>query len=273
MNPSSLPSLVRAVIFDISGTTLDFGSRGPVIAFVEMFARHGVAITEEEARRPMGTHKIDHIKAILGDPGVAARWEAAHGAPPAADQAEKMYAAFGSIQVEVLPRHCDVIPGVPETVARLRQSGIRIANTTGFDTWMTKDLIRLAGEGGYTPDLWIGPDLVGKGRPAPWMIFHAARQLDVYPLSTFVKVGDAQADVAEARAAGVWCVSVVRSGNEVGLSRDDLEALPAEEQADRIAAARARLAACGPHYLIDSVADLIPVIDEISARIARGEKP
>ena len=27
----------RAVIFDISGTTLDYGSRGPVVAFVELF--------------------------------------------------------------------------------------------------------------------------------------------------------------------------------------------------------------------------------------------
>ena len=55
---------VRAVIFDISGTTLDYGSRGPVVAFVELFARHKVTVSNDEARKPMGTHKKDHIWAI-----------------------------------------------------------------------------------------------------------------------------------------------------------------------------------------------------------------
>ncbi|MBK7931754.1 MAG: hypothetical protein IPJ98_31015 [Bryobacterales bacterium] len=46
MTNSNLSSGVRAVIFDISGTVLDYGSRGPVVAFVELFARHGIAISE-----------------------------------------------------------------------------------------------------------------------------------------------------------------------------------------------------------------------------------
>ena len=48
---------VRAVIFDISGTVLDCGSRGPVAAFVELFARHGVAVTEAQARGPIGKQR------------------------------------------------------------------------------------------------------------------------------------------------------------------------------------------------------------------------
>lgn len=264
---------VRAVIFDISGTTLDYGSRGPVAAFVELFARHGVTVSHEEARRPMGTHKRDHIWAMLSDPAVADRWKAATGNIPDSALLETLYEEFGPLQVEVVKHHCDVIPGVPGVVKLLRERGIKIANTTGFDTWMMKDLVKLAAQGGYEPDLWVCPDQVGKGRPAPWMIYHAARQLDVYPLSTFVKVGDTTADVAEAHNAGVWMVSVIHSGNEVGLSRQELERLCADERQRRFSAARARLAACGPHYLIDSVADLMPVIDDITARIVRGERP
>jgi len=62
---------VRAVIFDISGTTLDFGSRGPVGAFVELFGRHGVTVSEEEARGPMGTHKKDHIRTMLTEAAIS----------------------------------------------------------------------------------------------------------------------------------------------------------------------------------------------------------
>jgi len=138
---------------------------------------------------------------------------------------------------------------------------------------MLRDLVRLAAEGGYEPDLWVCPDMVGKGRPAPWMAFHAARQLDVYPMSAFVKVGDTIADVEEAHAAGMWAVSVLRHGNEVGLPRDVFNQLGLLQQAERLATARRRLAGAKPHYILDATADLVPVIDEISLRLARGERP
>ena len=192
---------VRAVIFDISGTVLDYGSVGPVLAFVKLFARHKVTVSSEEARRPMGTHKKDHIWAMLTEPSICARWEKAHGRKPTRELMDGLYEEFAPLQKEVIKRHCDVIPGVPEVVKELRARGIKIANTTGFDTGMMADLIKLAARGGYAPDLWVCPDEVGKGRPAPWMAFHAARKLDLYPMSTFVKVGDTLADVAEAQAA------------------------------------------------------------------------
>ena len=34
-----------------------------------------------------------------------------------------------------------------------------------------------------------------------------------------------------------------------------------------------RLTAAGAHYVIDSVADLLPVVDLIEGRLARGERP
>jgi phosphonoacetaldehyde hydrolase len=270
---SQISSGIRAVIFDISGTVLDYGSRGPVAAFVELFARHGVSVSAEDARRPMGTHKWDHIRAMLEVPEIGAQWEKANGSLPALEKMNELYAEFTALQTEVLKKHCDVIPGVPEVAAELRRRGIKIANTTGYDTGMMVDLIPLAKQGGYVPDLWVCPDQVGKGRPAPWMAFYAAQKLDIYPMSAFIKVGDTPSDVAEAQAAGMWAVSVTRTGNEVGLSQAELEALSQAEQRRRIEAARARLAACGPHYLIEAVADLLPVLDDINARLARGERP
>ena len=89
----------------------------------------------------------------------------------------------------------------------------------------------------------------------------------------FVKVGDTKIDVAEGHNAGMWTVSIVRTGNEVGLSKEQLESLLPQERDSLIAGARKRLEATHPHYIIDAVADLMPVIDEISARIDKGERP
>jgi len=264
---------VRAVIFDISGTVMDFGSRGPVAAFVELFARQGIAITEAEAREPMGKHKLDHVWAILTNPNVAERWRQTHGQIPDEQILHSVYAGFGALQIEVLKGYLDLLPGVPEVTAQLRSRGIRFAATTGFESSMMTDVIAAAAAQGYEPEFWVTPDLTGGGRPAPWMIYYAARKLGLYPLHTFVKVGDTQADIGEALNAGTWAVSVVRTGNEIGLSQKQLEALTEDEREDRFKAAQQRFRAWGAHYVIDSIADLLPVIDKISERIIRGKRP
>lgn len=264
---------VQAVIFDLSGTVIDFGSRGPVVAFVELFARHGVAVTEQEARVPMGAHKRDHIWAMLNDPSIKQRWTDQHGPEPDTALLDRLYPEFTALQVEVLARHSEVLPGVPEMTAELRRRGIRFSSTTGFDVAMMDGLIRSATANGYNPDIFVCPDMVGGGRPAPWMAFHAARHMGVYPMSTFVKVGDTPVDIAEAKNAGMWAVSVVATGNEIGLSAKQLAALPAGERESRFSAAREKFLALGAHYVIDSSAGLLPVIDAIDARLAAGERP
>ena len=170
------------MIFDISGTVMDFGSRGPVAAFVKLFARFGVTIGESEARAPMGTHKIDHVWALLTNPAIAERWRQVHGTAPDRQTLDEVYAHFGRLQIEVLRQHFDLLPGVAEVTAELRARGIRIASTTGFETGMMEELKAAASAQGYEPECWVCPDLTGGGRPAPWMIYYAARQLGVFPL-------------------------------------------------------------------------------------------
>lgn len=200
-------------------------------------------------------------------------WEKATGKRPDADLLEALYREFAPLQTEVVKHYCDVIPGVPAVVKQLRSRGIKIANTTGFDAGMMTDLKRLAAAGEYATDLWVTPDLVGKGRPAPWMIYYAAKELDVYPLSTFVKVGDTPIDVAEAPmpacGASRSCDRAMKSACRrrswpICRRRSGTQSWPPR---------RAKLTTCGPHYVIDTVADLMPVIDDVSARIARGERP
>ena len=57
--------MIRAVIFDWAGTTVDYGCFAPVQAFQEAFAHHGVPVTLEETRKPMGMLKRDHIRTML----------------------------------------------------------------------------------------------------------------------------------------------------------------------------------------------------------------
>jgi phosphonoacetaldehyde hydrolase len=71
----------------------------------------------------------------------------------------------------------------------------------------------------------------------------------------------------------MWSVGVSVTGNEVGLSAGEYAALPVDKQRRLAAVATERLAAAGAHYVVDSLGDVLPVLDLIEARLAAGEKP
>ena len=79
--------------------------------------------------------------------------------------------------------------------------------------------------------------------------------------------------IEEGLNAGMWTVGFSVSGNEVGLSLADWTALAEVDRVRRRARAEARMRQCGAHYVVDSIADLMPCIDDIQARIHHGERP
>jgi phosphonoacetaldehyde hydrolase len=79
--------------------------------------------------------------------------------------------------------------------------------------------------------------------------------------------------VEEGLNAGMWTVGLAVSGNEVGLTLDGWRKLSPAEQRIKRERAHRRLQQAGAHYVVDSIADLAPCIDDIQARIHRGERP
>ncbi|MCY1557278.1 Phosphonoacetaldehyde hydrolase [compost metagenome] len=71
----------------------------------------------------------------------------------------------------------------------------------------------------------------------------------------------------------MWTVALRFSGNFLGLSWDEYQALPAERRATERARIDDLFSGSRPHYLIDTIAELPAVIDHINARLARGESP
>jgi phosphonoacetaldehyde hydrolase len=264
---------VKAVILDWAGTTVDHGSLAPVRVLQQVFAKRGVPISEEEARRDMGVLKIDHIRKIIFSESVAARWGKAVGRDPIEADVEELFANFLPLQLECLVKYSTVIDGVAETVARLRKRGIKIGSTTGYTRDMLEKVLPPAATQGYAPDGAITPDDVGAGRPHPWMIFANAIRLQVEPLEAIVKIGDTPVDIEEGLRAGVWTIGVARTGNMIGLSAEDFAALAPAEQATRLNSARKQLAAAGAHEVIDAVADCEHALDSIELRIRNGERP
>jgi phosphonoacetaldehyde hydrolase len=264
---------VKAVIFDWAGTTVDHGSLAPVRVLQQVFARRGVPISEDDARRDMGILKKDHLRKILLQPSVAAQWHKATRHAAGEADVDSLFADFVPLQLECIVAHSNVIDGVAETTARLRRRGIKIGSTTGYTRAMLDLIFGPAARQRYLPDCSVTPDEVGAGRPFPWMILANAIRLQVEPLAAIVKIGDTVVDIEEGLRAGVWTIGVARTGNLIGLSSEDFAALPSAEKASRLERARAQLIAAGAHLVIDTVADCEPALDAIESRLHNGERP
>lgn len=264
---------LEAVIFDWAGTTIDFGSLAPVRALTKLFGARGIEISDAEARRDMGLYKKDHIRCLLEYDHVQAFWQQKNGRPASEDDVEQLFPAFTAIQLEILDEYAQLIDGVAPLAEKLRARGLQLGSTTGYTRPMLDLLIARASEQGYRSDLALCPDDVGGGRPHPWMCLRVALDFRLSSTAAAVKVGDTPSDIAEGLNAGMWTVGVTASGNEVGLSATDLAALDAEERKRRLDFAAANLRAAGAHYVIESVAELEPLLEEIDRRLAAGERP
>lgn len=264
---------LKAVVLDWAGTTVDHGCMAPVATFMEAFAGAGVPITVEEARAPMGMPKWQHIQAITRTAAVAARWQEVHGRPPEDKDVDELYSRFLPLLVQTVGSYSQAIPGAIANIALLRERGLAIATTTGYPREVMDVVERVAKEQGYEPDITICAGETPAGRPGPFMALEALVRLSVSPVQAVVKIGDTEVDIEEGLSGGMWSVGVAVSGNEVGLSAAEWAALPADEQRRRAGVATERLRAAGAHYVVDSIADIIPVIDTIEQRLAAGEKP
>lgn len=258
---------VVAVIFDWAGTTVDFGSLAPARTLQRVFGEAGVPITEDEARQDMGIAKRDHIAALLALPRVRTEWERVRGREIMPIDLEVLYERFLPLQFECLTRYSTVISGVPEVVEELRRNGIKIGSTTGYTRAMLDLLVDEAARQGYKPDCSFSPEDAGCGRPHPFMIYAAAVKMQVYPLGGIVKVGDTASDIKEGLNAGVWSVGVAGTGNTIGLSEAQFQALNPLDRAGKLQKSRNDLQAAGAHYVVDTLAELKSVISNVEEQL------
>ncbi|MNR29552.1 Phosphonoacetaldehyde hydrolase [compost metagenome] len=98
-------------------------------------------------------------------------------------------------------------------------------------------------------------------------------ELGVSAVHRCIKVDDAVPGISEGLNAGMWTVGLSVSGNEFGATWEEFDAMSEVEIAARRAPAEAKLRGAGAHYVIDTLADIAPVIADINRRLAAGELP
>jgi len=258
---------IRAVMLDWAGTTVDHGSIAPVLALKSLFAKHGITLSMEDARRDMGLLKRDHIQAILALPNISSEWRTLFGREPGTEEVSRLFAEFGPLQMDIITQHSQLIEGVADVVRNWQNRGLLIGSTTGYTREMLNPVLAQAATSGYRPDASVCPDEVGAGRPAPWMLARNAQLLNVYPPSSCVKIGDTISDIEEGRNAGMWTIGLTRTGNMIGLDAVSVDKLPIAQKEALLKRAASEMLEAGADFVAEDLSACDPLLTEIQRKL------
>lgn len=264
---------IKAVILDWAGTSVDFGCMGPARVFVEIFNRWDIDISVEQARLPMGLAKKDHTRVLLEMPEITQQWLDLYGRAPKEKDVEEIYTLLTPVMNDIIKEFAVPIPGLLNFMDQVKQHDIKVGTTTGYMAGIMDKLVPEAKKLGFEPDCVVSSTDVPEGRPAPYMCYLNAIKMNVFPLGQMVKIGDTVADIQEGLNAGMWTIGLTKSGNEVGISWEDINEADPEIVKISIDKAAKKLTKAGAHFIVDGIWDCLPVLEEIDKRIALGETP
>jgi phosphonatase-like hydrolase len=198
--PEACGVLPELVIFDFAGTM--FRDDGAVLAaYRESLTRHDIAFTEAELAERRGAAKRAVFRELAGRPRRTSVTD---------ELAERALSDFESaLREQYSSGEVVAIPGAEATSDWLKQRGVKIALTSGFDRGLVDLLVdRLGWQGRF--DRVLAADEAPAGRPAPFLIFRALVDLGVYNLARVAVVGDTPLDLqAAGNARAGWIVGVL----------------------------------------------------------------
>jgi len=247
-----MSKVIKAIVLDWAGTTVDYGCFAPVDAFCMAFAYFGVTPSMEEIRAPMGLQKRKHIEKMLEGERLSNLWKEQFRRPHTQEDINKIYSRFEPALFEILEKYTDPLPGVVETVAQIRGMGIGIGSTTGYTRAMMDVLVPSAKAKGYAPDCVVCPDETGGiGRPHPYMLWRNLEKLGVLSIGDVLKIGDTAADMEEGENAGCLSAGVLKGSSMLGLSEDELAEKNGEEARDLFKSAKQNYREAGANFIIE----------------------
>jgi putative hydrolase of the HAD superfamily len=229
--------MIAAVTFDVTYTLLHAPRLGEIYA--EVLSRNGVEIDAEEAQR-LFTEAWQEL-ACSAEPGrdrftahpegergwwrrLLERMCELHGAPPPSRfAASELFHRFGTAEPY------EVYPDVPETLARLREAGVRLGAISNWDHRLPRVLeaVRLS----PFLDAVVYSSKTGVEKPDRRIFYDAVAELGVEPQAV-LHIGDGRLeDVEGAVAAGLRALHLLR--NSGGGDLHDLSPLPALVASDQ----------------------------------------
>ncbi|NOQ55615.1 MAG: HAD hydrolase-like protein [Nanohaloarchaea archaeon] len=214
----------QLIIADGAGTLFDPKSIVPAYAFERTFLEEGIDTDIPTICLYMGMEKIKHIELLLKKSAVLEQFKEKYERTPDKEDIDRFYSIFQN-QLYPSAEETEEIEGVKEAAYRLKDAGIPLIMTTGYDRKMVdKTRKKLPWLDEVLTASFTSSD-VEQGRPAPDMICLAMNEAGIETPAYAVKVGDTKVDVEASDNASMPGIIVLSGSIE---TRDDAEKTNAE---------------------------------------------
>jgi beta-phosphoglucomutase family hydrolase len=197
--------LPAAIIFDMDGT-LVATTEGDFLAWQKLFLDYGKHLSYAEYFPLLGKKSIDVVKEGLGLEGEVAQ-QAMH----------KKMEYFENIVKE---HGIVTMPNAEVFLQEIKELRIPIALATSSRKMKMKLVMEESGLGKYFSVFVTGEEVI-HGKPEPDIFLLAAKRLHVDPSQCLV-LEDAVNGVAAAKAAGMKCIAITNTHEDVALAAADL---------------------------------------------------
>lgn len=257
--------MIEVAIFDWAGTTVDYGSLAPVVAFKAAFNTKNIFPTDDEIRQFMGMSKWDHIGEMLKLATIRQQWEEEYNELPNEDDRKELYTMFESALMAHLLKSTDLKPALLESINYLSDSNVRVATTTGYTPQMMDAVAEGAARLGYQPELILtSADVNDHGRPAPDMINKILSDFGITDPNNAIKIGDTLVDIEEGQNAGVKTVGIVEGSSLMGMMETEFNELTTEEKEAARQAVVQLFESVNADYIINDLSELPEVINSLN---------
>jgi HAD superfamily hydrolase (TIGR01509 family) len=207
---------IQLVIFDCDGVLVD----SEVISN-QVLAR---ALTAEGLPTTLAQARCDYQGLLLAD--IDARVQAKLGRPLATDWLER----YEHDRAVVFCRELRAVPGVAETVRRIKAAGVAVCVASQGKLEKTQLSLKLTQLDLLFPDeALFSAYSVSRGKPHPDLFLHAAQTMATEP-SRVAVVEDTPSGVTAAVAAGMRALGYAADSDEAELRRAGAETLLAMDE-------------------------------------------
>jgi phosphonoacetaldehyde hydrolase len=272
---------ITTLVTDMLGSV--FGKHCLALQYplLESFKRYEVPITKEEANKPTGINKIEHIAEILRMEEVIIRFKQQKKRKPDLDKDVKaLFKLYEPLQIETLsnPEFIRPLPKILKTLDELKGMGIKIVATTGFKSTMVRAIFANSEEniGRYFDDFIPVDDVrIKRGRPYPDEVLAAMIAVGCENVSCCIKADDTNPGIMAGHNAGVKTLALARYNNFTGLHTEDIDELEKKDPKAAIKLLRdsyTHMEASKPTYTCQSLADIIPLIRLLNSSNVEGVK-
>jgi phosphonatase-like hydrolase len=197
---------IKMVVFDLSGTTVE-DDNAVAKSLHQAAIEYGLQLPLSEFEKTIGTNKIHLYQYLIAkNLGRDISFEdfERKSFPDLHEEAMKIFERYSVIMLNYYKEHVKAMSGTEDVFMWCRQQNIKVVTDTGFHRDINNAIMEGLG--------WLKNEMIdlsvdvettgGVGRPAPYMIFHAMRQLGIQSVHEVVKIGDTPADLLSGFNAG-----------------------------------------------------------------------